>query len=237
MLAEHADPDIRASAVRGLASIGGGAAARTLARRLGDEPDGWVRRSAAILLGEIGAVEGVSALIGALDDEESVVRNAAARALGSVRTPQAVTALERAFARRDDAALRFAAAEALERQGVLRRHGQSRVGSVAVWLVGLALMAAAIVTAQDDPTAPTPLLFFVAGLVVWSVAWFRSLRERAARGAWYEPTGDGGGDGSTHGPIWVHSTDSGSGDGFFGSFDGGWGDGGGGGGGDGGGGG
>jgi epoxyqueuosine reductase len=52
-------------------------------------------RNVAVALGNVGNAEAVPALIGALDDEEPLVRGHAAWALGRIGTPEALTGLRR----------------------------------------------------------------------------------------------------------------------------------------------
>ena len=81
------------------------------------------RRDAAEELGWIGGAEAVSALIGALKDEDAEVRANAAASLGWLEATEAVEPLQ-ALAQDEDARVREAAAEALKR--IAGREDRSR---------------------------------------------------------------------------------------------------------------
>lgn len=109
------DPDVRACAVLALGRIGDGAAAMAVAERLTDESS-FVAGIAADALAMIGdpAIPGLAA---ALSDPHPHVRLLAVRALGRIRSQNAISPLFGAL--EDDSYLvRFYAQEALEALGV-----------------------------------------------------------------------------------------------------------------------
>lgn len=81
-------------------------------------------RNAALILGNRTATEAVPALSARLTDLDPVVRSASAWALGRIRTPDAIKALEAARDHPDEAT-RAAVAEALLRNG---QHNMERLG-------------------------------------------------------------------------------------------------------------
>jgi HEAT repeat protein len=93
-LADHlADPDhqVRVAAERALAEMGG-LAVPVLLTRVGNA-DGAVRRTAAMVLGEIGDPRAIQPLILALSDEDIGVRQSAAEALGALKADAAIPSL------------------------------------------------------------------------------------------------------------------------------------------------
>ena len=72
-----------------------------LLRALRESPDRLLRGYAADALGMIGGQEVVSGLIGALKDEDPFVRQMAAKALGKVKSPESLVALEEMVAKDD----------------------------------------------------------------------------------------------------------------------------------------
>jgi HEAT repeat protein len=110
-----ADPDVRACAAQGLGELQADQAVPELVRSMAD-PSTLVSRIAADSLARIGP-PAVPALIAALQEEETLVRAGAARALSIIQSEQAVPALCAAL---DDpnAIVTHYAEEALERMGV-----------------------------------------------------------------------------------------------------------------------
>jgi len=76
----HANPEVRAEALRSLANLGHPSSAATAIRAIGD-PDWRVRAQAANCVRRIGATEAVPALVPLLDDEQWWVRFRTAEAL------------------------------------------------------------------------------------------------------------------------------------------------------------
>lgn len=81
----------------------------------------WRRALACELLGKIGASRSVPALLARLEDRRPEVRTAAVRALGDIRSPEAVPALSNAFLERSTAPINVVG-------DALRRIGGEEVG-------------------------------------------------------------------------------------------------------------
>ncbi len=118
LVAALADPDsgVRGLAALGLKRLGAKQASSDIAALLSADQPKSVMVSAICALGELQAVEGVPALIGALDDAMPFVREMAARALGEIGDKQAAEALS-ILTNDLDYYVRFAAAVALDAIG------------------------------------------------------------------------------------------------------------------------
>ena len=110
-LASWPDGEVRAAALGALARLDDAALASTVAAGLADDAP-VVRRRAAELSATVLAVP-VSSVIGALDDPEPLVAEAACFALGEREDPAAVEALAATARRHRDALVREAAVAAL----------------------------------------------------------------------------------------------------------------------------
>lgn len=117
ILATSPDPVVRGRAIWGLSVLGGPAATAALSGALGDQAS-FVRAQAVQALRRMAGVQSVPALAGVLShDADASVRRVAARALATLKTPEAVAALGAAT---DDADLmvRDEVRRALDAQGV-----------------------------------------------------------------------------------------------------------------------
>jgi hypothetical protein len=112
-LAQHPEPEIRASAVELIGLLGSAADAEPILDQLTD-PAATVRVAAARALGRLGAADARDALMQALEDRVPTVRGAAATALGGIGGRQAAAALL-PVARGDTFDVARAAASALAR--------------------------------------------------------------------------------------------------------------------------
>jgi HEAT repeat protein len=114
----HTDPRVRREALLSLAHVGGEAASLLVPSKIGD-PDPEVREAAAKATGALRVERGVVPLLEQLDREQRLaVQEAILLALGQVRDPGAVAAIEKRavpglFSRRPPAAVRIAAYRAL----------------------------------------------------------------------------------------------------------------------------
>jgi HEAT repeat protein len=81
---EDPAPEVRADAVRGLKTLGEGAAEESVIARLPREPSWLVKLEMAEYLGKMGTAQGVSALLPLLDDPDSSVRHKAQQSLARV---------------------------------------------------------------------------------------------------------------------------------------------------------
>jgi HEAT repeat protein len=189
--AAHAEPSpaVRAEIARALGTVGEGHddAVPTLARLLGGDHDAGVRKSAAQSLGWLGAPAGAQALVGALGDPSTEVREAAAAALGAKgfapAASDAVPALTAALgdaasevwreAAKSLAAFGAAAAPAVPAlRQMLASGDSSRRRAAANALIGLGPAGAGAspecVTALDDGDAETRVEVAVALLAMQS---------------------------------------------------------------------
>lgn len=93
ILATSSDPVVRGRAIWGLSVLGGPAANALLSGALGDQAS-FVRAQAVQALRRTAGVQAVPALAGVLShDADASVRRVAARALATLKTPEAVAAL------------------------------------------------------------------------------------------------------------------------------------------------
>jgi HEAT repeat protein len=110
----HPDSSARVGAVKGLGSLRDSFSTGPLVAVLGGDPNWLCRREAAVALGDIGDPDAASALIGALDDNDTYNRTFAVEALGKLRVAEAAP---RIVAMLDDSQAEKAAVEALVRIG------------------------------------------------------------------------------------------------------------------------